>query len=193
MTRRRISVLVLLLALAGCVGSSVNNPTVALLPDAATDTPVLPTISVADLEGTDYTFPAELPTDYTIAVFGFAHAQRDVMAAWIAQLLEEAIPYPELRVFRIPVIDSSNASLRTVIRNGMRAGTPDSDARRRTLTLFGDKAGFARALKIHDLTKVAVLLFDRAGRVRWRAAGADIDQNIASLRPTLSTLMKQKE
>lgn len=171
MKTSKFILLTLLFVLNGCVGSSVNN---AFDPQNASvaSSPHLPTIVVADLEGKEYTLPKDFPGACNVVVFGFSHEQKDAVSEWMKPLEVNLQARPDCSLFKMPVIDRSNAALRTMIRNGMRTGITDSVARKRTLTLFVDQELFIKALGTNDATQVMAGLFNNEGAIVWQERGA---------------------
>ena len=53
----------------------------------------------------------------------------------------------------------------------MRAGIPDPDARRHTLTAYTDLRAFAQALDLPSLDTIYLLLLDAEGEIVWRSSG----------------------
>lgn len=167
----------LILQTAGCVGSSVNNTFKPGMADANR----LPAIEVADLEGREYMLPGDLPARYNLLALGFAHEQKEDLKAWIEALKQATADCTDCALFKMPVIDGANAALRTIIRNGMRSGTPEGRDRQRTLTLFADLAGFLASMQIPDASQVRVMLLDKDGRVLAATAGNYTEEKIAVL------------
>ncbi len=182
---RTVLVLGLLTAtLTGCIAGSANND----LPDqAAADsaTPALPEVELADLDGQVYNFPKDLPADLNLFIFGFAHEQKEATQTWVEPVLEIQKTQPKLSLFKVPVIDSSAAVLRLMIRNGMRSKSDDA-ARKRTLTLFVDKAKFSQRIGVTDDKQPSIVLFDRSGKIVWRSEGASTPEKLASLNSFLA-------
>lgn len=174
------------LIFSACVGASVANqiPT-ASAPDGA---PVrFPQVSVSDLNGQSYELPVGLPSARAVIVMGFAHSQREEVARWAKALTLAVNGKADLMLIEMPVIDGGSAALRSVIRNGMRAGISDEDTRRRTMTLFVNRDEFARTLKLSSVEQPAVVLIARDGAILWKASGALSPEQLAGLSDVLAT------
>lgn len=174
--------------LSACVGSSGNSALKIRPVDFNSDQRLLPEITVSNLEGDEMRLPNDLSSDYSIIAFGFAHAQQPEIDTWTAELKAVENNNSSIKFYEIPVIDSSNAALRTVIRNGMRTGISDSADRKRTMTLFVDKDAFTEALGLKDQEQIALILFNRDGKVLWEVKGAKDESKSAELHEMLTKL-----
>lgn len=184
---RQLRALILLVIMAGCVGSSRFNSLTASDPSVACK---LPSIQLSDLNGNDHVFPEEWSSSHAILVFGFAHAQRETVDAWFTAL-ESSFPEIEsIPHYKVAVIGSSNAILRTIIRNGMRAGTRSEDGRARLLTLFTDKEPFRAAIGVTGEAAAAVL-FAPSGEVRSVFEGEPTPAAIANLQESLTKELEE--
>jgi hypothetical protein len=161
-------------SLFGCVASSSNNfisSNVEPGDTSRTGSQQLPTVSVADLEGNDFILPRDFAADYNLVVFGFAHKQQESINTWLPHLISYVEGNSDIQLMEIPVIDNSNAALRTIIRNGMRSGITDPAARLRTRTLFVDKSKFESAIGVSDNNKILLVVFNRSGEAIGRESG----------------------
>lgn len=181
---RLLVVICLLSTLQGCVRASSNNVIVPRALGNAAES--LPSVELSDLNGTDYQFPRDLPDGRTLLVFGFAHAQKELVQQWVDAVTGLPTPNENFTVFKVPVIDNSNAALRMIIRNGMRAGTTGDEAKEHTLPLFVDKSSLLSALGVPNADEPAAILFDREGRVLWKGFGTISPEKLGDLRATLS-------
>ncbi len=130
-----------------------------------------PTVRARNLLRELITLPADLRGERNLGLIAFQQWQQRLIDTWLpfAQSLEQA--RPGLCYYEFPVIQSLNVIARTFINEGMRAGIPDPTARERTITLYTDKEAFRRSLGLLREETIYAVLFDRQGRVYWRAEG----------------------
>ncbi|NTU70867.1 MAG: DUF427 domain-containing protein [Coriobacteriia bacterium] len=63
----------------------------------------------------------------------------------------------------------------------MRAGIPDPDTRRHTLTAYTDLGALAKDLAIENLDTIQLFLVDCSGTILWRAQGEPSAESLRSL------------
>ncbi len=173
------------LLIMGCAGSSSNSIIAPGSNISGDSTSRMPSVTVADLAGRELLLPQDLARP-SLLVIGFAHDQRSAMNDWMTALKGAVKEYPNVGVFKIAVIDSSNAALRAIIRAGMRSAAT-GDAQRETLTLFTDKDHFGHMLGL-ELTQPTAMLVEPDGRISWRASGMPQNQALSELKENI--LMK---
>lgn len=130
-----------------------------------------PSISARDLERTDYTLPDDLPGAWRIVLMPFKRWQQIVVGAWTAAIEPLTAAHPELTVWEVPTLSNAWAPARSYIDGGMRAGIPDIDVRRHTLTAYTPLNQVAKELDIPSFDEVQVFLLDATGEIVWRGAG----------------------
>jgi len=132
----------------------------------------LPTVRGTNLERQKLEFPADFTAEFNLVFVAFQRWQQAQVDTWVsaAEALRQEIAGFEY--YEFPTIHRMGFLGRTFLNEGMRAGIPDSAARGRTITLYLDKGQFRAALDIPDEESIWVFLFDRGGRVLWRASGA---------------------
>ncbi|KPL22008.1 MAG: hypothetical protein AMJ93_08215 [Anaerolineae bacterium SM23_84] len=130
-----------------------------------------PNVTGKNLLREQVTLPEDLSGDFNVLVIAFQRWHQGMIETWVTFLRELERSLPSVRYYELPILERFNASSRTVINEGMRAGIPDPLSRERTITLYVDKATFRRALDLPDEDTIYVLLVDRTGRVVWRAEG----------------------
>lgn len=142
-----------------------------------------PSLRARNLQRESLTLPADLHGELNLGLIAFQQWQQRLIDTWLpyAQALEKATP--GLCYYEFPVIQALNVLARTFINEGMRAGIPDPTARERTITLYTDKEAFRRSLGLLREETIYAVLFDRQGRVYWRAEGEFSDDKAASLSP----------
>lgn len=182
--------LIIFLLITGCAGSS-SNSVITPPADGNTATSVMPSITVANLGGRELELPKDLVRHTLLFIVGFSHDQRAAMTAWIETLEKEFSQDNNVDIFKLAVIDSSNAALRSIIRSGMSSAATD-DARRKTFTLFTDKALFGQLLGL-DLTRPTVLLVNPDGSIKWRSSGEPQTNTLSELKQEILTSTKNKQ
>jgi hypothetical protein len=131
-----------------------------------------PTIVARDLEGRSYAVPDDLPGTWRVLVVPFKRWQQILVNAWEDVLAPVVEKRPEVTLWEIPSLSRAWGPVRGYIDGGMRAGIPDADVRRHTLTTYTDLGRLAKTLSIEDFETVQVFLLDAAGEIVWRCSGA---------------------
>jgi len=70
----------------------------------------------------------------------------------------------------------------------MRAGIPDIQARRQTLTAYTDLRALASALELTSFETIYVLVVDARGEVVWMGSGEADDEGFAQLDAAVDAL-----
>ena len=96
--------------------------------------------------------------------------------------------YPELDYYELPTIRKMNWLSRSIIDNGMRAGIPSRDTRRRTITLYIDKEPFKKKLEIPDESDIHLFLVSKDGEVLWTESGEISEAKSESLVDALNRI-----
>jgi hypothetical protein len=135
------------------------------------DTLVFPEVRGSNLEGRDYTLPADFEGDLNLVFVAFQRGQQALVDTWLPFAKDIAARHERLRYYEIPTIHEVNSAVRWFINNGMRRGIPDVTAREATITLYLDKDRFREALRIPHEDTIYVFLVDAEGRVAWRTDG----------------------
>lgn len=177
----------LFLFLTGCIAGSANNTLTIPTGEEA----IFPQVNVSDLNGKDYLLPNDLKSQFTLIALGFAHEQKEVLKGWLEISRELEEKFPGLAFYKIPVIDNSNAALRLMITNGMRAKA-DEETRRITLPLFVNKDKFIEALRIADDKEPEILLISNDGKILWSERGSSTSKKTDALLKFLSKVSKMK-
>lgn len=140
-----------------------------------------PALRVRDLEGDEYVIPHELPGGPHVIIVAFQQWHQFLVDKWVPGLHELAARHPGMQVWEVPSISKGYRIFRGGIDGGMRAGIPDIEARRHTLTIYTDIRELERELEIDSNETIHVFLVDCQGTVLWRAAGEPIDTSLAEL------------
>jgi hypothetical protein len=131
-----------------------------------------PDIEGKNLDGKRFHLPRDFEGAMNLVIIAFQREQQLVVNTWLptADLLENI--YPELRYYELPTISRMNPFVRWFINTGMRSGIKDPKSRRKTITLYLDKAAFCRSLGITREDIIFILLVDKTGKILWRSEGA---------------------
>ena len=144
-----------------------------------------PALQVRDLEGVDYVIPDELPGGPHVIILAFQQWHQLVVNKWKPPLKNIAERHPGTEVWEVPSISRGYRLFRSSIDGGMRAGIPDPDVRRHTLTAYTDLGQLANALGIDSLDTVQVFVVDCDGTVRWHGEGEPSAQSLEALEAAL--------
>jgi hypothetical protein len=131
-----------------------------------------PLLAARDLEGTPVELPSGFSGDRNLVMVAFRREQQTAVDAWIAKYTDLAADHPGLRAYEVPVLATKWSPGRAMIDGGMAKAVATSEARRRTLTVYGDVRRVTDGLGIDDTSVITVLLVDDAGRIMWRTTGA---------------------
>lgn len=140
-----------------------------------------PALKVRDLEGAEYVIPDELPGGPHVIILAFERWQQILVDRWKAPLEKIAADHPGTEVWEVPSLSRGYRLFRSGIDGGMRAGIPDPDVRRHTLTTYTDLAALTRALEIDTRATVHVFVVDCDGSVRWHGLGEPTRAALAEL------------
>lgn len=131
-----------------------------------------PALRVRDLEGVDYVIPDGLPGGPHVIILAFRQWHQRLVDQWKVPLEEIAQRHPGTEVWEVPSLSKGYRLFRPSIDGGMRAGIPDPEVRRHTLTTYTDLDQLARALELGSLDTVYVFVVDCDGTIRWRGEGS---------------------
>ena len=131
-----------------------------------------PLLGARNLEGSPVELPAGFAGEQNLVLVAFRREQQAAVDSWIAWYTSVAADHPGLRAYEVPVIATRWSPGRAMIDGGMARAVATGEARRRTLTVYGDVRRVTDGLGIEDTSEISVLLVDGAGRVTWRTTGA---------------------
>lgn len=149
----------------------------------------LPPVSGYNLERDRMNFPADFRGALNLVFIAFQRWHQDVIDGWVPFVAQLSQQFPALSCYEFPTLPSGNFLYRTMLNEGMRAGIPSRATRARTITLYLDKREFRQALGIPTEQEVWLYLFDRAGKVVWRTAGAFTPEKGAELTAVVTQLL----
>jgi hypothetical protein len=140
-----------------------------------------PALKVRDLEGAEHVIPDGLVGGPHVIILAFQQWHQLLVEQWKPDLEALASRYPGTEMWEVPSISSGNRLFRGVIDGGMRAGIPDPDTRRHTLTVYTDLHALAKDLAIDTLDTVQLFLVDCSGTILWRAQGEPSAEGVDAL------------
>ena len=144
-----------------------------------------PALHVRDLEGTDYVIPDDLPGGPHVIVVAFQQWHQMIVDRWKPLLEAIAQRHPGTEVWEVPSISRGYRLFRSGIDGGMRAGIPDVNVRRHTLTAYTDLGALAKALEIESFETVHLFVVDCDGTVRWSGEGEPSPEALAELEASI--------
>ncbi len=148
-----------------------------------------PVVKGARLDGTDVTFPADLPADATLLVVAFRDDLDPLADQWarLGDRLAEAHG-DRFATLELPVVSSKLKWFGDLATIGIR-GQVDGDAERaRTVPIFVDTKAFRKKLGVKT-GDVYAYLVARDGRIAWTGEG-DIDmEEIQSLEAAVEEVL----
>ena len=147
-----------------------------------------PTIVAHDLEGRRYEVPGDLPVGPRILVLAFQRWHTALIEQWQPELDRVVHDHPGTTWWEIPALSRVYSPARLYIDGGMRAGIPDIQARRQTLTAYTDLRALASALELTSFETIYVLVVDARGEVVWMGSGEADDEGFAQLDAAVDAL-----
>lgn len=130
-----------------------------------------PEVSGSNLLGTEITVPTDLDKELNIVMIAFQRWHQNVVDSWVPFLNELVDKNPNMDYYELPTIRRMNWLYRSMLDNGMRAGIPSQNTRRRTITLYLDKESFREGLEIPDESDIHLFLVKPDGTILWRDTG----------------------
>ena len=147
----------------------------------------VPRLEARDLEGTRVTVPDDLAGERNVLLVAFRREHQALVDSWVPWLDARAADDPGFRYYELPTIGIEWSLGRRFIDGGMAKAIPDPVVRRRTLTIYTDVRRVTTALALDTTSTIAVVLVDRAGRVRWQGSGPFSDAAADALDAALAT------
>jgi hypothetical protein len=131
-----------------------------------------PVLAARNLEGDPVDLPAGFTGEKNLVIVAFRRDQQAAVDSWVEWCTAVADAHPGLRAYEVPVIATRWSPGRSMIDGGMARAVGTSEARRRTLTVYGDVRRVTDGLGIRSTADVTVLRVDHEGRIIWRTTGA---------------------
>ena len=140
-----------------------------------------PKITGIDLGGKKQELPAVFKNKFNLVIVAFKREQQTEVDTWIKAIEPILKENSDLSFYEIPLIYELSTFKRMWVNNGMRFGIADEVARKRTITVYTDRAEFFRITKMQE-DKIYALLIDASGKVLWKGEGVANDAKVAAVR-----------
>ena len=140
-----------------------------------------PSVSGNDLLRNKVSLPDDLSSGLNVLIVAFQQWHQGLVNSWVPFLDHLAEKHNDFDYYELPTIRKMNWLSRSIIDNGMRAGIPSRDTRRRTITLYIDKDPFRKKLNIPDESDIHLFLVSDGGEVLWTGSGAISEDKADSL------------
>jgi hypothetical protein len=144
-----------------------------------------PALEVRDLEGEKHVIPHGLTGGPHVILLAFEQWHQRLVDLWKPLLEPVAERHPGMEVWEVPSISRGYRLFRPGIDGGMRAGIPDPDVRKHTLTAYTDLRALAKDLELPSLDTIYVFLVDCGGNILWRTSGEPTEGAVAELESAL--------
>jgi hypothetical protein len=144
-----------------------------------------PIVTGNNLNREKFEFPRDFGGKYNLLIIPFQQSQQADVNAWIPFAQELERNFPGFIYYELPTIYELPTLSRTFINEGMRAGIPDETARKRTVTLYLDKASFKETLDIQTEEEIHLFLVDINGEILWSDKGQYTSDKADSLQDYL--------
>ena len=129
-----------------------------------------PRLRGRDLTGRTRWLPDAFGEGLNLVFVAFRRDQQTVIDSWAPWLRGPEVAN-RLAFWEVPTLGRRWAPMRPVIDGGMAAAVRDENARRRTVTVYGNVEKIAEALGIPDRSTVSIFLVDHDGHILDRATG----------------------
>lgn len=180
---RILASLLLVLLTPSAASSQAQQPTVL-----DSDPPVFPAVTAENLLGESFDLPDDLPGRIRVVFVAFRQRQQPEVNTWLAIGDRLEADFDGLRYFEFPTIWLPFRLMKPMIDNGMRGGIPSRAARARTLTLFTNVSRFVTTTGLPGTDRIAVLLLDGEGRIRWSVTGSHSPDRERALRRAIEAV-----
>ena len=140
-----------------------------------------PSVSGNDLLRNKVSLPDDLSSGLNVLIVAFQQWHQGLVNSWVPLLDNMVEKHHDFDYYELPTIRKMNWLNRSIIDNGMRAGIPSRDTRRRTITLYIDKEPFKKKLQIPDESDIHLFLVSNDGEVLWTESGAISEEKADSL------------
>lgn len=151
---------------SGCIGA---GPTSDVVSRGKTQFPAL---KGTNLQGIEIDVPAGLQGKRRLVAVAFLREHQDDVDTWVAHFAELKKTHPELTLYEIPMVYKGSVFFRFWLNNGMRAGIPNEQTRRSTITVYTDVEAFLKEVGAQSNREIQVFLLDEEGAIVGRTAGA---------------------
>jgi hypothetical protein len=152
-----------------------------------------PPMRATNLEGVGVLLPDGLEGDPSVVIVAFERHQQSEVDSWMPWLGGLREQLPRLEIYELPAIARGWRPARRFIDGGMRAGIPDPEIRRRTLTAYTDIRVLTDALRIQSTSTIAVFVVSVGGSVLWSGRGAYAPNPAADLQRAATAAHHDRE
>jgi hypothetical protein len=123
---------------------------------------IFPSLTGENLNEKKFILPQDLPAEITLVLIAFEREQAEVLESWSKGL---DLPNSQIPWIETPVISTPYVLGGFFIDRGMRIGIPDPKIRERVITLYTDRAAFAKSMGFeYDKHSAYVAVVDRSGK-----------------------------
>lgn len=147
-----------------------------------------PVVNGSNLLGTDTIIPTNLAGELNVVIIAFQRWHQDLVDSWVPFLDQMSERNPEIDYYELPTIRRMNWLYRTMLDGGMKAGIPNPETRRRTITLYLEKKSFREDLGIPDESDIHLFLVRPSGEILWRDRGGFSEDKKKKLLEVLGTV-----
>ena len=140
-----------------------------------------PSVNGNDLLKNKISLPNDMNSRFNVLIVAFQQWHQGLVNSWVPFLNRLVEQYPDFDYYELPTIREMNWLSQSIIDNGMRAGIPSRDTRRRTITLYIDKELFKKKLEIPDESDIHLFLVTNVGEILWTESGAISEEKSKSL------------
>ncbi len=172
--------------LQGCMIGAGENSKIA-----ANNKGFFPKISGINLQGNKQQLPSAFNKKLNIVVVAFKREQQEEVNSWIGSTDEILKKSDDIGFWEVPLIYELNAFSRSFVNNGMRRGIPDEKARKRTITVYTNRAEFFKIMKMEE-EKIYVLLLNNNGKILWQNEGVATPKKIKALEAAIKINKKNR-
>ncbi len=151
---------------SGCIGA---GPTSDVISRGKTQFPAL---KGTNLQGLEIDVPAGLQGKQRLVAVAFLREQQEDVDTWVPHLDDLRKTHPELSFYEIPMVYKGSVFFRFWLNNGMRAGIPNEQTRRSTITVYTDVEAFLKDVGAPNNQQIQVFLLDGEGTIVGRTTGA---------------------
>lgn len=160
---------------SGCIGAGPTSDVVSR------GKKQFPALKGTNLQGIEFDVPTGLPGKQRLVAVAFLREQQEDVDTWVAHFDELRRTHPDLTFYEIPMVYKGSVFFRFWLNNGMRAGIPDEQKRRSTITVYTDVEAFLKEVGAQSNRQIQVFLLDQEGLIVGRAAGAYTEEKAKEL------------
>jgi hypothetical protein len=160
---------------SGCIGAGPTSDVVSR------GKMQFPALKGTNLQGLEIDLPAGLQGKQRLVAVAFLREQQEDVDTWVAHLDELRKLHPEMTFYEVPMVYKGSVFFRFWLNNGMRAGIPDEQKRRSTITVYTDVVSFLKDVGAQSNREIQVFLLDEAGAIVGRTTGVYTQEKATAL------------